>query len=185
VIAVEPGSDMLRVGSSTAAPRVRWIAAAAERTGLVEGAFHLVVAAQAFHWFDRDAALDEFVRILRPGGRVAVLWNCRDESDPTTVELNGILDRHATHGRRRTTRTRPLDGRPDLRDVRLRALSHEHPLGLEGLLGGARSSSYAPTAGPSLEAFLGEVRDLHARRADESGMVRVLYETEIWIAEVG
>jgi len=49
-----------------------------EATGISDASVDLVTAAQAFHWFDRAAARAEFLRILRPRGTVALVWNERD-----------------------------------------------------------------------------------------------------------
>jgi ubiquinone/menaquinone biosynthesis C-methylase UbiE len=49
----------------------------AEATGLENESVDLVFVAQAFHWFDRSACRREFVRILRPHGFVALVWNDR------------------------------------------------------------------------------------------------------------
>ena len=38
----------------------------------------MVTAGQAFHWFDREKERQEFVRILKPGGWVVLVWNDRD-----------------------------------------------------------------------------------------------------------
>jgi len=53
-----------------------------------------VVEAQAFHWFDGDAALAEIHRVLRPGGRLALLWNRRVEDDPVNQAIEAILAPH-------------------------------------------------------------------------------------------
>jgi SAM-dependent methyltransferase len=51
-----------------------------------------VTVAQAFHWFDADAALREIHRVLAPGGGVALLWNARDERHPLQAALSEIID---------------------------------------------------------------------------------------------
>lgn len=56
------------------------VAAVAERLPFTSGAFDMVVAGQAFHWFDGPRALAEIHRVLRPGGRIGLLWNVRDRS---------------------------------------------------------------------------------------------------------
>ncbi|HEX2141364.1 MAG TPA: class I SAM-dependent methyltransferase, partial [Candidatus Limnocylindria bacterium] len=81
VTAVEPGRpmlDLLRAAASDAGLLVATVQAPAEATGLDPASADLVTAAQAFHWFDKDAALTEIARITKPGGGVALFWNMRD-----------------------------------------------------------------------------------------------------------
>src|SRR6185503_18677591 len=49
----------------------------AEKTTLPESSVDFVTAGQAFHWFDRAAAKQEFARILKPDGWVVLIWNAR------------------------------------------------------------------------------------------------------------
>ena len=50
-----------------------------------------MVAAQAFHWFDLDRALPEIARVLKPGGRVGLIWNYRDETIPWVRRLGKVI----------------------------------------------------------------------------------------------
>jgi SAM-dependent methyltransferase len=79
VVAIEPNDAMRaaaieRLGSH---PRFRAIAARAEATTLPAAGMDAVVAAQAFHWFDRARFRAECLRILKPGGVAVLLWNVR------------------------------------------------------------------------------------------------------------
>ena len=50
-----------------------------------------MIAGQAFHWFDLDGALPEISRVLRPGGRLCLVWNTRNEKIPWVRRLGGII----------------------------------------------------------------------------------------------
>ena len=73
VIAVEPAANM-RAVLEERFPAVRAIVAAAESMPLAEQSVDAVVVGNAFHHFERDAAMAEIRRILRPGGALAVFW---------------------------------------------------------------------------------------------------------------
>ena len=82
VYAVEPNEPMRRaaiewLGSD---PKFHAGAGSAEETRLDTASADFVIAAQAFHWFDRQRCKREFARILRPGGWIVLLWNDRDET---------------------------------------------------------------------------------------------------------
>lgn len=79
VVAVEPSAPMLDV-LRRKLPGVEAVIGSAESIPLDESSIDVVSAAQAFHWFDRDAACAEIGRVLVPGGTLGLLWN---HSDPT------------------------------------------------------------------------------------------------------
>jgi SAM-dependent methyltransferase len=88
VVAVEPVEGMrARLPDGPAA------AATAERLPFRDASLDAVTVAQAFHWFDAPAALAEFHRVLRPGGRLALVWNARDRSVPWVDRIWSIMDR--------------------------------------------------------------------------------------------
>ena len=72
---VEPNSAMRAAAEARFAgqPRFHSRDATAEATSLPDASVDMVVAGQAFHWFDPEAAYLEFKRILRPGGNVVLI----------------------------------------------------------------------------------------------------------------
>jgi SAM-dependent methyltransferase len=72
-------------------PGVRTAVAGAEEIPLADASVDVVIAAQAFHWFDLDRALPEIARVLRPGGRICLLWNQRNERIPWVRRLGAII----------------------------------------------------------------------------------------------
>lgn len=97
VHAVEPSVPMLDIllESSRAVAgnrsRVQGHCASYECSGLPDDCADLVVAAQAWHWFDPAAAQAEAFRLLSPGGSLALLWNYLDTADPTVHRLTRIM----------------------------------------------------------------------------------------------
>jgi SAM-dependent methyltransferase len=95
VTAVEPGKpmlDQLRGRAANQGLLISTVQATAEETGLDLASADLVTAAQAFHWFDKDRALGEAARILKPSGGLALFWNVRDaERSPFLADYGGLL----------------------------------------------------------------------------------------------
>jgi SAM-dependent methyltransferase len=94
IIAVEPVAAM-RARLQLEAPTARALEGTAEAIPLDTSSVDAVVVAQAFHWFDGPRALREIHRILRPNGRLALIWNARDESVPWVRDVSELVHRHA------------------------------------------------------------------------------------------
>lgn len=86
VVAVEPDPAMLAELRRTV-PAVRSLPGSAEAIPLPDGSVDAVVAGNALHWFDMDAAGPEIARVLAPGGVLAGLWNVLDDRIDWIVEL--------------------------------------------------------------------------------------------------
>jgi SAM-dependent methyltransferase len=69
------------------------VSAIAEACPFAPASFDGITVAQAFHWFDARRALEELHRMLRPGGRLALVWNARDRSVPWVDRIWAIMDR--------------------------------------------------------------------------------------------
>lgn len=93
VTAVEPVAGMRRE-LEQAVPGVASLDGTAEAIPLPDASVDVVTVAQAFHWFDAPAALNEIARVLKPGGGLAILWNERDESTPWVAEMSRIIRWH-------------------------------------------------------------------------------------------
>ncbi|NYI01014.1 class I SAM-dependent methyltransferase [Cupriavidus plantarum] len=90
IIAVEPVQQM-RDQLASALPGVQAVAGTAESMPLPDASVDAVVCAQAFHWFANTAAMREIRRVLRPGGRLGLVWNVRDESVDWVARLTEIM----------------------------------------------------------------------------------------------
>ncbi|MBT2144880.1 MULTISPECIES: class I SAM-dependent methyltransferase [unclassified Rhodanobacter] len=186
VTAVEPNAPMRAAAE-------RWLQAyagfdavdgGADATGLPDASVDLVAVAQAFHWFDEDAARREFARILRPHGLAAIWWNSRRLTG--TRFLEGYEALLLAYG---TDYTSVAERYAD--DARMRAwfgtgfrgaarFEHAQQLDFEALRGRLMSSSYAPKAGhPRHEPMLRALRELFDSCA-ENGTVSFDYDTRIF-----
>ncbi|MEO6794513.1 MAG: class I SAM-dependent methyltransferase [Mycobacterium sp.] len=92
VVAVDPIAGMLEV-LRTALPETPALLGTAEQIPLPDNSVDAVLVAQAWHWFDATQAIPELVRVLRPGGRLGLVWNTRDERLGWVKELGAIIGR--------------------------------------------------------------------------------------------
>jgi SAM-dependent methyltransferase len=94
VIGIEPSAEQLAHAATH--PRVEYRVATSEATGLNVAAADLLLAAQAFHWFEPDAFFVEARRVVRPGGVLALvsyaLSRITREVDTVVDELYRRLD---------------------------------------------------------------------------------------------
>jgi SAM-dependent methyltransferase len=82
----------MRAALTRSLPEVQALAGTAEAIPLPAASIDAVAVGQAFHWFDGDAALAEIHRVLRPGGRLGLIWNVKDESVDWIEKLGGIME---------------------------------------------------------------------------------------------
>jgi SAM-dependent methyltransferase len=152
VIAIEPNAEMRNACARNLSrfDRVRVEDATAETTGLGDASVDLVAAGRAFHWFDRERALPEFKRILKPGGWVVLLANrrARDGSEMAR-EYEAILLQHGRDYEQVRGGYRSFEGlRPygDAETFEVK-MPGEQRLTLEEFLGQTQSLSVTPMPG--------------------------------------
>jgi SAM-dependent methyltransferase len=93
VVAVEPVAEMRAALPAGA----RAVDGTAEAMPLATASADAVAVAQAFHWFDGDAALGEIHRVLRPGGALALVWNRRRMDEPLNRAIEELIAPHRGH----------------------------------------------------------------------------------------
>ncbi len=186
---VEPNAEMRTAGESSLAGFATFtsVAGTAEATTLPHRGVDFVTAAQAAHWFDREKASREFVRILKPGGWLVLLWNERiTDSTKFLRDYEQLLLTYGTDyedvRHERTTDAVNEFYDPALFEQRVFEMRQEFDYaGVEGRL---LSSSYAP--GPEHPKHASMLREL--RRIFEAdatgGRVCFEYKTRVYMARV-
>ncbi|HTM58127.1 MAG TPA: class I SAM-dependent methyltransferase [Candidatus Udaeobacter sp.] len=183
VIAIEPNAEMRAAAGDD--PRIEWRDGTAEATGLADSSVDLVLSAQAFHWFREQPALAEFARILRTRGRLALMWNNRDDEDPLTrgyIEaIRAVSGEHPAEMREFDPGVISVSGR--FAPPRVETFPHAQTLDRDGLIGRAASASYVPKSGQPFERLIGLLDHLFNRYRDARGIVVLRYVTHVYLAE--
>lgn len=180
VVAVEP-SDAMRAELLDAVPGVRALAGTADAIPLPDGDRDGVVVAQAWHWFDPATALPEIARVLRPGGRLGVVWNVRDHTVDWVDQFTEIIHRGDS--------LEPNHGPPDL-DAHFEDLEHavfpwRHRLAADELRTLAASRSHLLVMEPDgREEILAAVDELVATHPQLRGRAHIdlPYRASCWRA---
>ena len=189
VTAVEPNGDMLEQARATLEGLdVTFLQNTAESTGLPDHSMELVTVAQAFHWFDQARFRDECKRILKPGGKVALVWNNRDASSDVVQESAELCRRLCPEftgfsgGKQREAAD--IAGFFRNGAYELRTFPNHLSLDLKGYLGRMLSASYAPREGDAgYPAFLEENTRLF-QKYQRDGRLALPNLTQSYLGEV-
>lgn len=165
VVAVEPVPAM-RAQLESVVPDIEVLEGTAEEIPLPDASVDVVTVAQAFHWFDAPAALGEIARVLRPHGRLTLLWNERDEAAPWVAEMS----RHIRWHERTVSRYQHVDWAAVIAagqrftSLEERVVAWSQPMTRELLADRVRSISYIATMPvPERERLVTEVVELVRR----------------------
>jgi SAM-dependent methyltransferase len=189
VYAVEPNEAMRAAAERLLSrfPNFHSRSGWAEETGLPDDSVDFAVAAQAFHWFDPKRTREEFVRILKAGGHIVLIWNER-QLDTTQFlrEFEQLLLKFArdyTKVRRENVDEGALNSFFQ-KQYRKAVFANSQVLDLDGLLGRVLSSSYMPTeTDESFPAMKNELESLVAKNA-ENGNIELSYSTTIYYTRI-
>lgn len=174
VVGIDPNPEMLE--QARAEGGARYAIGEAAATGLPEGSVDLIVAAQAYHWFDVEASLREARRVLRAGGACAAFWNLHGES-ALMREYDALLQAHASEYsvmRKPLQTIAAIEARPELRELRKAEFPNAQRLDRDGFFGRVYSSSYVVHGLLDREGFDRRLEQLHERYA-EGGSLEFRY----------
>ena len=189
VAGVEPNADMRQAGERLLAdfPRFTSIAGTAEATTLPDECVDFVTAAQAAHWFKREEARREFLRILRPGGCLVLLWNERvTNSTPFLRDYEELLLRFGTDYQdvRHEKTTAVVNEFFDPAPFEERVFAMRQEFDYAGVEGRLLSSSYVPgPEDPRHVEMLGELHRVFDEHAD-NGRAAFEYKTRVYFGRL-
>jgi SAM-dependent methyltransferase len=184
VLAVEPNAEMKQAAEIHTL--VEWKEGTSEVTNLPESSVNLVTCFQSFHWFNPVLALPEFRRILQPLGKLAVVWNLRDRTDPLTLAYTQILKTASNNhpAEKRDRSIEPLLTSSDFTNIQICDFVHKQDVDLQGLIGRAQSASYIPKSGPQLPQIISDLTELYATHCGNQGFVSLVYKTRVYLAGI-
>jgi SAM-dependent methyltransferase len=186
-LAVEPVEAMRRIFASLL-PEVPVLGATAEALPLRRGSVAAVAVGQAFHWFDASAALAEIHRVLRPGGRMGLVWNVRDESVDWVAALTRLIDSHVGAGPtfRSGAWHRAFDHTSLFGPLHAATFPNEQRVDVNGVLARVASISYIAALPEAERRRVGDqVRVLLAGHPDTAGQDEfvILHHTDVFWCE--
>lgn len=186
VIAIEPNPEMRKAGIRDNTASVEWKDGTAENTNLPENSVDLVTCFQAFHWFTPEPTLSEFNRILKPKGKLAVVWNIRDEKDEFTAEYSKIIRKASNNSpaESKMKSVEPLKETTYFKDFQEYNFIYQQELDFTGLIGRAMSVSYLPKTGEDYDKLIADFEKLYQRFKNEQGFVYMTYFTSVHLGEV-
>lgn len=186
---VEPNPEMRLAGERllTEFTKFTSVAGTAEATTLADASVDFVTAAQAAHWFDRARSRREFVRILKPGGWLVLLWNERLTHETAFLRAyEQLLQTYGTdyeevrHERTSDAVNEFFDPAP----YQQKTFAMRQEFDYEGLEGRLLSSSYAPGLGhPNHEPMLHQLRRIFEEHA-ATGRVGFEYATRLYFGRL-
>jgi SAM-dependent methyltransferase len=194
VLGVEPNASMREASEAALAafPNFQAIDGNAEATGLADQSVDLAVAGQAFHWFRHAEFRRELIRVLAPGGALALFWNSRlHGASPFMSGYNEVLLEYCAEyrakwkgddvGAKHAPAMALVFGGRHWREA---SLDNVQVLDRAGLIERVESDSYAPPAGDPMHAPMIDALHLLFDRCAEDGQVTFIYKTRLFFGRL-
>jgi len=188
VFGIEPNAAMRNAAENFLRdfPNFISIDGTAESTNLQEHSVDVVIAAQAFHWFDLEKTPKELRRILKPNGNLVLIWNERRlDSTDFLRKYEELICRFANDYeivRHDRTDIQSLEAMFKKKLLQ-KTFENYQLLDFQGLKGRMLSASYMPDENsPRFDEMISDLEVLFAKH-QENGRIRILYDTNVFYAE--
>ena len=158
----------------------------AEYTGLKKSSIDLIIAGQAFHWFDQEKAKKEFLNILKPEGHVILIWNRRKKtgSEFLVDYENLLLTYGVEYNKIHNIKLNFNEFYGSERVFKRVLFENYQELDYPGLEGRVLSSSYAPLKDhPNHEAMIRTLKQIF-QHYQHKNKVLLEYETEVYYGQL-
>ena len=158
----------------------------AETTGLKNSTIDIIIAGQAFHWFDQEKAKKEFLNILKPEGHIILIWNRRKKTGSEfLVDYENLLETHGVEYKKINKIKLDFNKFYGSEKAFKRALFENfQELDYPGLEGRVLSSSYAPLKDhPNHEPMIRTLKQIF-QQYQRKNIVTLEYETEVYYGQL-
>ncbi len=188
--AVEPNHEMREASEKLLGhfPNFQSVDGTAENTTLAAQSVNWVIVGQAFHWFDNAASRREFERILKPTGRVLLMWNQRNlETEGIARDYNDLLIRYVenykelSHYRIDLSKIEAFFA-PN--PVEVFEFANQQLFDFNSLVGRMLSSSYVPQSSDMTATILDELKTIF-NHYERGGQVEFSYRTQLYVGTLG
>lgn len=188
VVAVEPNDAMRANGVKRTAElaNVSWHEGTGEVTGQAAQAFDMVTFGSSFNVCDRQQALKETARILKPRGWFACMWNHRDLADPVQARIEAIIKERVPgygYGTRREDQTAVIGASGLFGPVVHLDARVTHQQTVEECLEAWRShATLERQASANFHEVISAIEDY--LRTLGTASIQIPYSTNIWVAQL-
>ncbi|MBR3766615.1 MAG: methyltransferase domain-containing protein [Clostridia bacterium] len=186
VVCVEPNADMRLVAEKELCeyPNFKSVAGSAENTMLPDSFVDFITTAQAFHWFDTKSFKTECSRIIKPGGKVFLIWNTRNNEALINQELHRVYSEYCPDFKGFSGGTKPHDDRiKDFFDNDYEYITFDNPLFFdrEKFINRSLTGSYSLKKGDcNFELYIKEIEKIFDE-FEIDGVVKIENQTVAYV----